>query len=161
MSVHKTLETLLQTREALREQGKKVVFTNGVFDLLHRGHVDYLAAARQYGDCLIVGINDDASVRRLKGEKRPIVPQQDRCAIIAALRAVDHVILFSEDTPENLIRALRPDVLVKGADYQIHEIVGHDIVQSYGGSVERIRLTQGRATTNLIDIILQRYGVEE
>ncbi len=161
MSVHATLETLLAERERLRREQKKVVFTNGVFDLLHRGHVDYLTAARALGDCLIVGINDDDSVRRLKGEKRPIVPEEDRCAIIAALRVVDHVTLFSEDTPEQLIRALKPDVLVKGADYQIHEIVGHDIVQAYGGRVERIQLTRGRATTNLIEIILQRYGVNE
>ncbi|MFQ5627511.1 MAG: D-glycero-beta-D-manno-heptose 1-phosphate adenylyltransferase, partial [bacterium] len=119
-----------------RQSGKKIVFTNGVFDLLHRGHVEYLTKAKTLGDVLVVGINSDASVRRIKGKDRPIVPEVDRAFLVSMLKPVDHVILFSEDTPAVLIEKIRPDVLVKGADYQTHEIVGHDIVSSYGGRVE-------------------------
>jgi rfaE bifunctional protein nucleotidyltransferase chain/domain len=130
--------------------GKKVVFTNGVFDILHRGHIDYLAKAKSFGDLLIVGLNSDASVHRIKGPKRPIQSQADRAAILLALRAVDYVVLFSDDTPEKLISIVRPDVLVKGADYKMSEIVGAKLVQSYGGKVKRLRLTSGRSTTNII-----------
>ena len=133
----------------LRREGKCIVFTNGVFDILHRGHVDYLARARKLGDVLIVGLNSDASTRRLKGAGRPIQTQGDRAAILLALEAVDYVVVFGEDTPEKLIRIVRPDVLVKGADYKLDEIVGADFVKSLGGSVRRIRLTQGRSTTKI------------
>ena len=152
------LDTFLPIRAQLREQGKALVFTNGVFDILHRGHAEYLAKARQLGDALVVGVNSDASVRRIKGPERPIVPQDDRAYLISMLKPVDWVILFDEDTPETLIRAILPDVLVKGADYRIEEIVGYDIVQAHGGRVERIPLTPGRATTDVIGIILKRYG---
>jgi len=130
--------------------GKKVVFTNGVFDLLHRGHIDYLTKAKGFGDVLIVGLNSDASVHRIKGPSRPIQSQADRAAILLALKAVDYVVLFSEDTPEKLISIVRPDVLVKGADYKLSEIVGAKLVQSYGGKVKRVRLMSGRSTTNMI-----------
>ena len=134
----------------LRKAGHRVVFTNGVFDILHRGHVDYLAKARSYGDALIVGLNNDASVKRLKGTSRPLQKHLDRAAILLALEAVDYVILFGEDTPERLIREVRPDILVKGADYRISEIVGASFVRSYGGLVRRIRLTPARSTSSLI-----------
>lgn len=141
---------LKRTVGSLRRQGKGIVFTNGVFDILHRGHVDYLARAKKFGDILIVGLNTDASVRRLKGSSRPIQRQSDRAAILLALRAVDYVVMFGEDTPDKLIRAIKPDVLVKGADYKISEIVGADFVRSYGGKVRRIKLTKGRSTSRIL-----------
>ena len=127
-----------------------VVFTNGVFDLLHRGHVAYLAAARAEGAALVVGVNGDASVRRLKGPGRPLVPAGDRAFVLAGLAAVDAVVLFDEDTPRELIAALEPDVLAKGADYALDAIVGADLVTARGGRVVRIPLQQGASTTNLI-----------
>ncbi len=141
---------LTQLINRLKQAGKKIVFTNGVFDILHRGHVDYLSKAKSFGDVLIVGLNTDASVRRIKGEQHPIQKQQDRVAILLALRAVDYVVFFSEDTPERLIRMIKPDVLVKGADYQLSGIVGADFVKSYGGIVKRVRLTKGRSTSAIL-----------
>lgn len=138
-------------REAERAAGHRIVFTNGCFDILHRGHVDLLAAARALGDRLVVGLNDDDSVRRLKGEDRPVVAGDDRAAVLAALTAVDVVVLFAEDTPLALIETLVPDVLVKGADYRREEVVGREVVESAGGSVELVRLTPGRSTTGLIE----------
>lgn len=140
--------TLLSRR--LKRQRKKIVFTNGVFDILHRGHVEYLARAKGCGDVLIVGLNSDRSVRRLKGKNRPVQKQADRAAILLALKAVDHVIIFGEDTPDKLIRELRPDVLVKGSDYRMSEIVGAEYVKSQGGRVVRIPLTRGRSTTSIL-----------
>jgi glycerol-3-phosphate cytidylyltransferase len=137
----------------LQRSGKKIVFTNGVFDILHRGHVDYLARARASGDVLILGLNTDASVRRLKGKSRPIQSQRDRAAVLLALEAVDNVVLFGEDTPDKLIRQIRPDVLVKGADYRESEIVGAEFVKSYGGRVRRIRLTPGRSSSRVIKLL--------
>lgn len=134
----------------LKRAGLKVVFTNGVFDLLHRGHIDYLAKARRLGDILIVGLNSDASVRRLKGAARPLQSQSDRAAILLALEAVDYVVVFGEQRPDRLIEQIRPDVLVKGADYKLSEIAGADFVRSYGGLVKRIRLLPGRSTSNII-----------
>ncbi len=130
--------------------GKRVVFTNGVFDILHAGHVDYLAKAKAFGDVLIVGVNRDASVRRLKGPERPLQSERDRALIVAALKSVDYVVLFAEDTPERLIKEIRPDVLVKGADYALKDIVGADFVRSYGGSVRRVALKKGRSSSGLI-----------
>lgn len=152
------LESFLKRLLEYRQSNQKIVFTNGVFDILHRGHVEYLSKAKTLGDILIVGVNSDASVRRLKGKNRPIVPEADRAFLISMLKPVDHVILFSEDTPAALIEKIRPDVLVKGADYKIHEIVGHETVLSYGGKVERIALTSARATTDIIGLILERFG---
>ena len=134
----------------LRRAGKKIVFTNGVFDILHRGHVEYLSKAKSFGHVLIVGLNSDASVRRIKGRRRPLQNQKDRAIILLALQAVDYVVLFSEDTPEKLIRQVRPDVLVKGADYKISKIVGANFVRSYGGIVRRVKLTKGSSTSTII-----------
>ncbi|HET9384903.1 MAG TPA: D-glycero-beta-D-manno-heptose 1-phosphate adenylyltransferase [Gemmatimonadales bacterium] len=129
----------------------RVVFTNGVFDLLHTGHVALLEAARAEGDALVVGVNSDASVRRLgKGTDRPVVGQAERARVLAALASVDCVVVFDDDTPLALIRALRPDVLVKGADYQRHDIVGGDEVEGWGGRVVRVPLVQDQSTTNLL-----------
>jgi D-beta-D-heptose 7-phosphate kinase/D-beta-D-heptose 1-phosphate adenosyltransferase len=138
---------------AWRAAGESVVFTNGVFDLLHRGHVDSLVAARRLGDRLVVGVNDDASVKRLKGEARPLSPLDDRMTVLAALAAVDLVVGFAEDTPEELIRAVRPDVLVKGADYEANAIAGGEFVKGYGGRVETVALTPGRSTSALVERI--------
>ncbi|MCM2271920.1 MAG: D-glycero-beta-D-manno-heptose 1-phosphate adenylyltransferase [candidate division Zixibacteria bacterium] len=134
----------------LHRTSRRIVFTNGVFDILHRGHVEYLTKARSFGDLLIVGLNRDSSVRKIKGPSRPYQKERDRAAVLLGLRAVDYVILFSEETPDLLIRALRPDVLVKGADYRESEIVGAEFVRSYGGSVRRVRLTPGRSTTSIL-----------
>jgi D-glycero-beta-D-manno-heptose 1-phosphate adenylyltransferase len=150
-----TLHTLTSTLTKLRRAKKKVVFTNGVFDLLHRGHVEYLRKARAYGDVLIVGMNSDSSVYRLKGPNRPIQTQMDRAAILLSLRPVDFVFIFGDETPEKLIHQVRPDVLVKGADYAAEEIVGGEFVKSYGGKVRRIRLTPGRSTTEIIKRLKQ------
>lgn len=127
-----------------------IVFTNGCFDLVHRGHVDYLSKARDLGDILIVGLNSDASVRRLKGEKRPISNQQSRATVLAAFAFVNYVVLFDDDTPINLIKHIRPDILVKGGDYSHDNVVGADFVESYGGRLELIPLVPGESTTNLV-----------
>jgi D-beta-D-heptose 7-phosphate kinase/D-beta-D-heptose 1-phosphate adenosyltransferase len=145
-----SLSNIKATANRLRRGGRKLVFTNGVFDILHRGHVDYLAKAKSFGDDLIVGLNTDVSVRRLKGKGRPVQKERDRAAVLLALRSVDYVVMFSADTPAELIRRVRPDILVKGADYEISEIIGADFVRSYGGQVRRIRLTPGRSTTRIL-----------
>jgi D-beta-D-heptose 7-phosphate kinase / D-beta-D-heptose 1-phosphate adenosyltransferase len=138
-----------------RAAGERIVFTNGVFDLLHRGHVEYLEEARLLGDRLVVGVNGDASVRRLKGPERPIIPEAERAEVLAALECVDLVVTFDEDTPARLIREVRPDVLAKGGDWALDEIVGRDFVESCGGRVERIRLREGLSTSNLVRRILE------
>jgi len=138
---------------ALRRAGKRIVFTNGCFDLLHPGHIVYLREARALGDALIVGVNDDASVRRLKGAARPINPIADRALMLSALRAVDLVLPFSEDTPIRLIEALRPDVLVKGGDYTPDTMVGADVVREAGGRVVVVPFVDGYSTTGLIERI--------
>jgi rfaE bifunctional protein nucleotidyltransferase chain/domain len=129
----------------------KVVFTNGVFDLLHPGHVDVLTSARARGDALIVGVNTDASVTRLKGPGRPVRNQAERAYVLAALEAVDLVVLFEEDTPLELVRALRPDVIVKGGDYTVDSIVGASEVQGWGGEVVVVPLTPGQSTSSIIE----------
>jgi D-beta-D-heptose 7-phosphate kinase/D-beta-D-heptose 1-phosphate adenosyltransferase len=133
-----------------RKRGRAVVFTNGCFDLLHAGHVALLEAARAQGDFLVVGVNTDRSVRRLKGAGRPIVPLRERMEVLAALRSVDCVVPFAEETPARLIARLRPDVLVKGSDYKVPEIVGHDTVLARGGRVVTVPLRRGRSTSELI-----------
>jgi len=140
---------------ALQKKGRRVVFTNGCFDLLHAGHVEYLQEAKRKGDILVVAVNSDSSVRRLKGNKRPIVKAQDRTKVIAALESVDYVVVFAEDNPEKLIRFLRPDILVKGADWNQKDIVGSDLVLGYGGKVHRINFLKGRSSSNLIKKIAQ------
>ena len=134
---------------------KKVVFTNGCFDILHRGHVHYLAEARALGDCLIVGLNSDASVKRLKGETRPVNAEKDRAFLLAALSVVDYVVLFEEDTPLELIRQVAPDVLVKGGDYAISNIVGADLVMRNGGEVKVLQFVDGYSSTKVIDKMLK------
>ena len=136
-----------------RKSGEKIVFTNGCFDVLHRGHVEYLQKSKSFGDRLIVGVNSDSSVRQLKGSGRPFVGEEDRAYIISQLVSVDAAILFSDETPYDLINQIKPDVLVKGGDYQIHEVVGRDIVESHGGRVVIVPLVTGRSTTNIIDKI--------
>jgi len=142
--------------ERLHVTGKVVVFTNGVFDLLHPGHVHYLQQARQLGDALIVGVNSDRSMRAIKGQARPIVPEEERAEILAALRVVDAVIVFDEDTPHSVISALQPDVLVKGADWTEDAIVGRDVVEARGGRVVRIPLEAGYSTTTIVEKILRQ-----
>lgn len=134
-----------------RRRAGKVVFTNGVFDLLHPGHVDVLAAARSLGDALVVGVNTDASVRRLKGPARPVRGERDRAYVLAALEAVDAVVLFDEDTPLEVIRALAPDVLVKGGDYSMDSVVGAPEVMARGGKVVIVPLTPGHSTTRTVE----------
>lgn len=133
------------------DENKKIVFTNGCFDILHRGHVEYLAKAAQLGDILIVGLNSDKSVRRLKGKGRPINDEISRAVVLSALESVFCVVIFDEDTPENLIKEINPDVLVKGSDYKIDEIAGADFVKQHGGEVVTIDLVKGFSTTNIIE----------
>jgi len=134
----------------LRRRGARVVFTNGVFDILHVGHLDLLERARALGDVLVVGVNSDASVRRLKGNGRPIVPLRERMEMLAGLKPVDVVVAFGEDTPAAIIAAIRPAVLVKGADYRADQIVGADTVRALGGRVVRVRLSHGRSTSRIV-----------
>ncbi len=152
-----TIKNKLLSREALemklaewRSAGKTIVFTNGCFDILHRGHVEYLAQAADLGDKLIVGLNTDASVKRLKGESRPVNDEKSRALLLSALQFVDAVVLFGEDTPFELIKQVQPDILVKGNDYKPEKIVGYDIVTAKGGKVLTIDLVEGFSTTNII-----------
>ena len=137
-----------------RAGGEAIVFTNGVFDLLHRGHVEYLEEARCLGQRLVVGVNSDASVLRLKGPSRPIVPEAERAEMLAALECVDLVALFDEDTPERMIHEVAPDVLVKGGDWALESIVGREFVEARGGRVERIRVREGWSTSHIIERIV-------
>ena len=148
-----TQEQLLRTADEAHSRGEKLVFTNGCFDILHAGHVDYLTEARARGDRLIIAINDDESVHRLKGEGRPINTVDRRMAMLAGLAAVDWVVSYSEDTPEKLLAELKPDVLVKGGDYGIDEVVGADIVRSYGGEVAVLNLVEDCSTTAIVEKI--------
>ncbi|UCF79388.1 MAG: D-glycero-beta-D-manno-heptose 1-phosphate adenylyltransferase [Candidatus Eiseniibacteriota bacterium] len=145
-------------RQYARESGLKVVFTNGCFDILHLGHVHYLSRARQLGDVLFVGLNSDGSMRKLKGVKRPIVPQADRAGVLCALSCVDYVCIFDEETPDALIREVQPGVLVKGGDYKADDIVGASFVRELGGEVVVIDALEGRSTQSLIDTIVRRFG---
>ena len=145
-------------REKFKEEKKKVVFTNGVFDIIHSGHIDYLIKAKALGDILIVGLNSDSSVKRIKGEKRPIISQTERAFVLSSLKPVDYVVLFEEDTPFEIIKALVPDVLVKGADWSLDKIVGSDIVLSSGGEVTNISFVNDQSTSRIIDLILSRYS---
>jgi D-beta-D-heptose 7-phosphate kinase/D-beta-D-heptose 1-phosphate adenosyltransferase len=144
------LQDLLSKREALRRQGRTVVFTNGCFDLLHPGHVRYLTQARALGDALVVALNSDRSVRALKGEGRPILNERERAEVIAALHAVDYVVIFEEETPRELIAKLLPDVLVKGGDWPLDEIVGRVEVEAAGGKVISLPYVEGSSTTDII-----------
>ncbi len=157
MSNVKKIEELVEIRNQLRAQNKKVVFTNGVFDILHAGHVDYISKAKEKGDVLIVGINSDTSVKRIKGELRPVVPQHERAFIISSLKPVDYVVIFEEDTPGEIIDKLIPDVLIKGADWAIDKIVGRETVEKNGGKVETIKFVNDQSTTNIIKTVTERF----
>ena len=141
----------------LKSRNKKIVFTNGVFDIIHRGHVEYLTEAKSLGDVLIVGLNSDSSVKTIKGDKRPIVSQEDRAFVLLNLKPVDYVVIFDEANPYNLIKTIVPDVLVKGSDWDEDKIIGADIVKSNGGEVKRIDFVENNSSTNIIDKIIQLY----
>lgn len=141
----------------LKSAKKRIVFTNGCFDLIHWGHIKYLQDARKKGDILVVGINSDSSVKRIKGKNRPVINERDRVRLIAALECVDYAVLFREDTPLKLIGLIKPDVLVKGADWNKNNIVGKDIVLNNGGSVTTIKFIKGYSTSNLIKKIAERF----
>ena len=149
----RSLEDLSTELVAHRTRGARIVFTNGCFDLLHVGHIRYLQQARRMGDLLVVGINSDDSVRRLKGPSRPVQPEQDRAEILAGLESVDYVVSFDQDTPIALIDRLEPDVLVKGADWPVDQIVGREVVEAAGGRVATIHYVQGLSTSALIERI--------
>ena len=149
---------LLPLLNERRSSGQTIVLTNGVFDLLHLGHVTYLKRARSLGDCLVVALNTDESVRRLKGPLKPLLPLSERAEMLLALSCVDAVTFFADDTPFEVVKILRPQVLVKGGDWPIDKIVGADLVKSWGGRVESLPLVEGRSTTNLLEIVRERYG---
>lgn len=152
-----TREQIAEVRKELKESGKKVVFTNGCFDILHAGHVDYLNKARALGDILIVGMNSDSSIKRIKGENRPVIPEAERAFLVANLKAVDYVTLFDEDTPGELIDVLIPDFLVKGGDWNIDNIVGREVVEANGGQVKTINFVNDQSTSKIISSILEKY----
>jgi len=158
MSSSTSLTELKAIRSKLKAEGKKIVFTNGVFDLIHAGHVDYLSKAKALGDVLIVGLNSDDSVIRIKGNKRPILKQEERAFVLTNLKPVDYVVLFDEDTPEKLISEIIPDILVKGADWAVEKIVGREIVEKNGGKVMNIEFVNDQSTSKIIDLIVQRYS---
>ena len=141
---------LSQLAGQLRRCGKRIVFTNGCFDILHAGHVQYLKKAKQFGDLLIVGLNSDRSTRKLKGPGRPINSEKDRAHVLGALSYVDYVAIFDEDTPLELIKAIQPHVLVKGADWPLHSIAGRREMLNWGGEIRRVRLLEGRSTTAIL-----------
>jgi len=147
----------MKVRRQCASDGKTVVFTNGCFDIIHPGHLHYLTRARKLGDLLVVGVNTDSSVRRIKNSDRPVVQEKWRAVLVDGLKPVDYVILFEEETPENLIMKIRPDVLVKGADYNLEDIIGADFVRRYGGKVKRIRLLSGISSTMIIEKIVRLH----
>ena len=155
-----TLEEVATIAAVLKQEGRRIVFTNGCFDIIHIGHIRYLRSARQYGDILIVGLNSDESVRKIKGDKRPIVPQTERAEVLSSVRFVDYVVIFNEPDPYNAIAAVRPDVLVKGGDWSVDNIIGRDIVESYGGDVFTIPFIEGASSSGIIENIIKKYSKE-
>ena len=156
MNSSSKIYTLPQLQEELKDwraKGEKIVFTNGCFDLLHLGHVDYLEKARQLGDKLVLGLNTDASISRIKGPSRPLQDEMSRARVMASLLFVDAVVLFNDDTPLELIKAVQPDILVKGDDYAVEQIVGHEVVMAKGGEVKTVPLVKGYSTTNIVNKI--------
>lgn len=151
----KKLVSLIKT---LKKRGKKIVFTNGCYDLLHAGHVRFLKAAKKMGDVLVLALNSDASVRRIKGKNRPITPETERAELMAGLACVDIVTLFHEDDPYNIIKDIKPDVLVKGGDWALDKIIGADVVEANGGRVRNIKYLKGKSTTNIIKRVMESYG---
>ena len=154
------LKKLAKLLARLRRQGKRVVFTNGCFDLLHVGHVRYLNEARQKGDVLVVAVNTDRSVRKIKGDSRPIIPQAERAEILSALAAVDFVTYFDEGTPFEIINELKPGILVKGADYRARDIVGNDFIKRTGGKLYRIPLARNYSTSRIVQDVVDKYGTK-
>ena len=154
----KTREELKQELQAARRQGKKVVTTNGCFDILHVGHLRYLQAAKQLGDMLVVAINSDDSVQAIKGDKRPLVPENERAEILAALECVDYVMIFSELDPIQFLKELRPDIHVKGGDYTLDQVIERETVESLGGELRLMPGVPEKSTSNLIELIVERYG---
>ncbi len=157
----KSFEEITYISETLKTQGKKIVFTNGCFDIIHAGHVNYLKKAKELGDILIVGLNSDSSIKQIKGEKRPINNQFDRAFVLSAFYFVDYVVIFEQETPYELIKRVLPHILVKGADWKNKFVVGSDIVVQNGGSVVLIDYIQGKSTTSIIEKILKIHGCIE
>jgi len=151
--IHYNLSNLQKDIDEWQAKHKKVVFTNGCFDILHKGHIEYLAQAASLGDIFVIGLNSDASVKRLKGENRPIIEEENRALMLAALQFVSKVVLFDEDTPLSLIEFIQPNILIKGGDYAINQIVGADFVQSKGGEILTIPFVSGYSTSNIIEKI--------
>ncbi len=154
-------ESLREKMEDLRKTGKKIAFTNGCFDILHVGHVRYLREAKKTGDVLVLALNSDSSVRSIKGEKRPLVPETERAEVLAALEFIDFITIFDELTPLELIKCLKPDVLIKGGDWPEEKVVGRDEVKQWGGKVVIIPEVMGKSTTNVVEKIINIYGREK
>lgn len=154
-----SLDEIIKRRTQFRELKKRLVFTNGCFDILHIGHVRYLNHARTLGDVLVVAVNSDCSVRQIKGESRPLIPEMERAEVLAALSSVDFVFIFDDATPREVIDAIVPDVLVKGADWELPDIVGRDTVEKAGGSVQTVPLVEGSSTSGIIRTVLDRFGL--
>ena len=157
MSIVTNRDEMIKIRHELKRLGKKLVFTNGCFDILHSGHVDYLNKAKELGDYLLVGLNSDFSVKKIKGEKRPIINEMERASLLDNLKCVDYVTFFDENTPEQLISSLIPDILVKGADWALDKIVGREIVVANGGEVKTIEFSCDQSTSKIINLIIERY----
>ena len=157
MSIVTNRDEMIKIRHGLKRLNKKLVFTNGCFDILHSGHVDYLNKAKELGDYLLVGLNSDFSVKKIKGEKRPIINEMERASLLDNLKCVDYVTFFDENTPEQLISSLIPDILVKGADWALDKIVGREIVVANGGEVKTIRFSCDQSTSKIINLIIDRY----
>lgn len=153
-----TLKELKRKLKKIHSENKKIVFTNGCFDIIHSGHIHLLEKAKELGDVLVVGLNSDKSIRKIKGEKRPILKQEDRIKILTALKPVDFVVLFDEETPLKLIEEIQPDILVKGKDYRKKEIVGKDIIEKNNGKIVTIDLLDKKSTTKIIQRIVKLYG---
>lgn len=153
-----TRDKLKAELDRQRMKGKKIVFTNGCFDIIHVGHTRYLNEAKKLGDILVLALNSDSSVRLLKGEKRPLIPETERAEVVASLASVDYVTIFAETTPRDLIEYLRPDILVKGGDWAEENVVGRELVQSWGGRVAIIPEVRGSSTTNVVEKIRKTYG---
>ena len=151
-----SLDELLVVLKKHRENNDKIVFTNGCFDILHRGHIEYLAQASDLADIMIIGLNTDNSVSRLKGADRPLQDEISRAISMAAIQYIDYVVLFDEETPLNLIKNIKPDVLVKGSDYKVEDIVGYDVLMEYGGEIKTIDFVEGYSTTKIVDKILKQ-----
>lgn len=154
----KSLEEIVRWREDLREAGKKLVFTNGCFDILHVGHVRYLNRARSLGDRLVVALNSDRSVRQIKGAPRPVVPEMERAEVLAALACVNYLFIFDDLTPQRIIDAIVPDILVKGSDWELSHVIGRETVESAGGFVLTVPLVEGASTSGIIRKVIDRFG---